>query len=90
MEKAKKWAEYVRTGHLRHVEAWTCLEVTIMNTLNYSLPATNLSKQELEQVMKPILEIGLPRSGVCRKLARAVVFAPRRYLGLGLKHPYVT
>jgi hypothetical protein len=90
LEKSNTWAEKVRTGHLKRQEAWTCLETSIMNTINYAMPATTLSKSQLETIMKPVLDSGLPRAGICRKMARTIVFAPRKYLGLGIKHPYVT
>jgi Reverse transcriptase (RNA-dependent DNA polymerase) len=90
LDKATIWAENVRTGHLKRQEAWTCLEKTIMNTINYAMPATTLSKTQLEMIMKPILDAGLSRAGICRKMARTVVYAQRKYLGLGIKHPYIT
>jgi hypothetical protein len=80
----------VRTGHLRQHEAWVCLQTTIINTLNYALPATTLSKKQLENVMRPILDAGLSKSGICRKIARSVIFAPNKYMGFGVKHPYVS
>jgi hypothetical protein len=60
-----------------------------MNTNNYAMTASTLSNLELDNVMKPILEIGL-RSGICRKITRTKVFAPRKYMGLGIKQPCVT
>jgi hypothetical protein len=83
-EKSRKWAELVRTGHLKRYEAWVGLETTIMNTINYAMPATTLSKKKLDDIMKPILEVWLPKSGICREMARAVDFAPRKFFGLGL------
>jgi hypothetical protein len=90
LTKAQYWAEMVRTGHLHRYEAWVCLQSTIMNTLNYALPAITLSKQQLEKIMRPILDAGLSKSGICRKIARSVVYASNKHMGLGVKNPYVT
>jgi hypothetical protein len=35
------------------------------------------------------MEVGLPRSGLCRKISRDVVFAPLKYQGFGIRHPFI-
>jgi hypothetical protein len=47
-EKTNKWADQVRTGHLKKHDAWLCLQTTIMRTIEYALPATTLTKQQLD------------------------------------------
>jgi ribonuclease HI len=89
-EKAISWAGKVRTGFLSKQEVWLCLQSTIMKTIEYALPATIMSKTDLDNIMKPILDVGLSRAGICRKMARSVVFAPNKFQGLGLHHPYDT
>jgi hypothetical protein len=41
--KTEKWADLVRTGHIRHNEAWIGLNMTIMKTIEYALPATTMN-----------------------------------------------
>jgi hypothetical protein len=38
--------------------------------------------------MKPVLQAGLSKSGICRNVARELVYAPNRFLGFGIAHPY--
>jgi hypothetical protein len=61
-----------------------------MKTIEYPLLATTFTKKELDQVMQPILQIGLPKSGICRNMARDAIFASKKYLGFDLSHPYIT
>jgi hypothetical protein len=86
--KIEIWAEHVRTGYLQRQEAWHCLQTTIMKTIDYSLLASILSQQEFKDVMKPVLQVGLPKSGICRTLSRAVVHASIKYQGLGVPNPF--
>jgi hypothetical protein len=44
----------------------------------------------MDKVLVPILETGLSKAGICRKIAQQVVFAPNMAFGFGLHHPYVT
>jgi hypothetical protein len=87
-KKTELWAEYVRTGHIKQDEAWMALQTTIMRTIEYALPATMMTRQQLDYLMKPVLGAGLSRSGVCRNMSRTVVFTPNTFQGLGLHHPY--
>jgi hypothetical protein len=61
-----------------------------LKTIEYALPATTIGKKDMDRIMQPILELGLAKSGICRKIARQVFFPPIRYQGIGLKHPYIT
>jgi Reverse transcriptase (RNA-dependent DNA polymerase) len=87
-KKAEVWAELVRTGHIKRHEAWIALNTTIMKTIEYALPATTMSRKDLDYVMKPVTNIGLSKAGICRNMARKVVFTPNTFQGLGLNHPY--
>jgi hypothetical protein len=88
-EKAMIWAEKVRVGQLTHREAWYCLNATVLRAIEYALAATTLSLKQLNLVMQPILNIGLPRSGICRKTSRCLIFAPIRFQGFGIRHPFI-
>jgi hypothetical protein len=88
-EKAITWADKVRSGHLSHKEAWYCLNTTVLRAIEYALPATTMSYKQLNWVIQPILNSGLPRSGICRKTSRTLVFAPITYQGFGIRHPFI-
>jgi hypothetical protein len=49
-----------------------------------------MTKKQMDYILAPILEVGLPKSGICRNISRAVTFASPKYLGLGIKHPFIT
>jgi hypothetical protein len=55
-------------------------------TLCYPLSAINLTKKQCDNLMIPLLSYVLPAIGVCRTFPRDLIFAPTKYLGLGLKH----
>ncbi len=62
---------------------------TVMKTIVYPFPTLNLSKQQCNEIMAPILHFGLPALGVCRNFPRKMVLALTEFLGLGLKHIYM-
>jgi Reverse transcriptase (RNA-dependent DNA polymerase) len=86
--KTERWGELIRTGHLTKHEAWVALQSTIMKTIEYALPATNMTRKQIDNIMQPVLRSGLAQSGICRNIARDVVYAPNKYLGLGICHPF--
>jgi Reverse transcriptase (RNA-dependent DNA polymerase) len=88
--KARTWAEQIRCGFLRRQEAWYSLTTCIMKSIDYSLPATTMTFQETESIMKPILSTGLSKSGICQKISRNVVYSSTKYQGFGITHPFFT
>ena len=89
-DRASAWTEQVRCGALQRLEAWQALTTTIFKTIEYPLPSTTLSLKQCDEIVRPILKIGLPRSGICRNISRQVAFSSIKYKGLGLHHPYMT
>jgi hypothetical protein len=89
-KKTIQWAENIRTGHVDADDAWYCLINTILKTVEYPLMATTMTKEELTHVIAPMLEAGLPRSGIQKKLARVLVHGPLDVQGLGIPHPHTT
>ncbi len=86
--KVIDWTEHVRTGHLTRQEAWQCLHTTVLKTIDYTLPASILSKQDHEGIMGAVLQVGLSKAGICRNISRSVAYASIQYQGLGLKNPF--
>lgn len=89
-DKSKDWAEAIRAGHIQRKDAWTALNMTIMKSLEYCLPATTLSATQLDKIYSPAITRGLSASGVVRSLAREVCFGLQKYHGLGLRNPLHT
>jgi hypothetical protein len=86
LEKAIMWADQMRTGLIRREETWLALQSTIWQTLCYPLNAMNLSMQQCNAIMSPILNYALPAMGICRNFPRALVHSSTKHMGLGIKH----
>ena len=56
---------------------------TIVQALQYPLPALTLTEDECKTIMAPILDVALPQSQVCRTFPRAAVYGPKCLMGLG-------
>jgi hypothetical protein len=64
---------------------WLVLRSTIWQTLAYP-PAINLTCDQCESIMSPILHYCLPALGICRNFPRKLVHAPLSRMGLHLVH----
>jgi hypothetical protein len=84
--KIQQWTEKLAAGRLSKSEMWTAVQSTILRTLAYPLPAINVTRQDWDKTLGPLLTTVLPRLGVCRHFPRAMVFAPTKYFGLGFRH----
>lgn len=83
---ATQWSDNMRSGKILREDAWLAINSTILHTLSYPLPALNLSRDQCEAIMCPILFRGLPAMGICRTFPRDVIFVLWLYMGLGFKH----
>jgi hypothetical protein len=90
VNSAIQWADAMRSGRISKSEVWLAITSTIWRTLTYPLPAINLTREQCEKIMAPILQYGLPNMGVCRNFPRDMVFAPQQYFSLGLQHLYTS
>jgi hypothetical protein len=57
-----------------------------MPSLGYGVPATTLTKEECEDIQRPVVNAILPKMGIARSAPRKVVFGTKKYGGLGLTH----
>ena len=87
-EKAKDWAAKFRPRHLLRYDVIPLIKSTAMKTLEYVMPLSTLGRAEWVSIMSPILQASLHKAGVCRSFPRVVVFAPLKYQGLGIPHPF--
>jgi hypothetical protein len=82
--KITRWSDQIRTRQLSMSLSWLFLTSGMSMALRYPLTATNLTKQDCHQIMKPFLDIALPAMGLPRSMPHAVLFAPSEYMGYGL------
>ena len=85
-ERARDWADRVRTGHLPRRLVWESMNTTILKSLQYPLPATTLTRKQCREIMGPLLAQGLSSSGVVRTLPRVIVHGPVKFQGLGIQN----
>jgi hypothetical protein len=57
--------------------------------MGYSLPVTTFSEDELNHIQSTPIRAILPAMGYNRNMPKAVVFGPREYGGIGLRHLYI-
>ncbi|MGL5936442.1 MAG: hypothetical protein ACRCZI_12575, partial [Cetobacterium sp.] len=86
--RVREWCDALRTRRLTPEEAWYSLHATILRTLEYPLTATTFTQAQCTELLQPILAAALPRSGVQRRLPRALVYGPLRTRGLNVPNLY--
>jgi hypothetical protein len=55
-------------------------------SLGYRTPVTTLTKQDCEEIQKPVVNAILPKMGIARSDPRAVNFGTEQFGGMGLTH----
>ena len=90
LEKAKEWVAEFRPHFLQRYDVFPTLKTTILKSLEYPSALSTLNAAQWNAVMSPILEVCLPKAGVCRKFPHSMVYAPTKYQGLGIPHPFST
>ena len=87
-DKAQKWMEFVRVGGLDWSSCWIALKTTIWKSLEYPLPATTFSKEDISSITGPLYKTILPRCGYAASFPRDVLHGPKSVQGLGLDNLY--
>ena len=82
-KKTDTWAAYVHAGHMNRKDAWQALESTITRTIQYPLPALNLSEKDCKYIMAPVYQVCLPKSAIARTYPHKVLFGPKEEGGMG-------
>jgi hypothetical protein len=86
--KSDRFAEGVNKAPLSCFEGKTAYWMIWLPSCTYCLPCSHMSKTQLHNVQKKMILTSLSKMGYSCKTSRAVVFGPRRYLGIGLRHLY--
>jgi hypothetical protein len=55
-------------------------------SLTFGFSSTTMSYRQLDAIQKPMINAIIPKMGYSSKTTRDVVFGPRKYLGIGLRH----
>ena len=84
VDKAKIWADSIRTGHLPRHLVWESMKTTVLKSIQYSLPTTTLQYDQCRKIMSTLLKAALPGSGIIRTLPRDLVYGPLKYQGLAV------
>ena len=89
-EKAMLWATQVKAGFLSSSDVWTSMTTGIFKGLQYPLPALTLTYDECRSILTPVIDAGLPRCGLTRKMPLAIRDGPLKAGGLGLPNLYLS
>lgn len=87
-KRAKAWAQQIRPSRLLPYDVLPLLRTTIFKTLECSMALKTLHFEVWTKQLWPVLMVVLPKAKVSRHFPRVVVYAPLRYQGLGIPHPY--
>jgi hypothetical protein len=85
-EKAVLFGEAIMGSSRWRSESAVAYISFYLPSLGYGMCAATLSFQECEDIQRPVITAILPKMGINRKAARAVVFGTAQFGGLGLDH----
>jgi len=80
--------ENTRMAHLDQMVAWLNITTTLIWQVYYTLPATTLTKNQCNRIMKPCIMDGIAVAGYNWSFPRAILHAPNKYYGLNLTNMY--
>lgn len=81
---AEVWLEKVMVDHMTRFDAWTAFNSTVRKTLEYPQLPLALTEAAYNTMMAQVLSGGLLNMGICRSMARALVYGPTKIQGLGI------
>jgi len=85
--KALKWADAVRTKRISPTEAWCYIKHIIMKTIKYPLAATSISKKDMQDIMRLILQAALPKAHIQKHFPLKLVYGTLMSKGFGVCNP---
>jgi len=78
------WADKIRTKQLTSHEGWLSFRSGISMSLRHQLSTAAMSIHQCREVTRSLKMAALRATGLPTTMADAVVYAPRKFLGLGL------
>jgi len=85
---ATEWKKKMEKARLTHMDALFSLCSSILRKMAYPLMVMTFTEQQCNELMKPILSVGLPKIGCIRSMPRAVVHGPLGKAGLNIPNLY--
>jgi hypothetical protein len=87
-QKSDRFAAGMSKAPLSRYEARMAYWMMWLPSCTYVLPCSHMSKTQLHHAQKKMITTSLSKMGYSSKMSRKVVFGPRRYLGIGMRHLY--
>jgi len=87
-QMATEWKAKMERAHLTHNDMFFSLRSSILCKLAYPLVVSNFSQHQCYEIMKPILQVGLPKIGCMCTMLREIVHALHELLGLSVPNLY--
>ena len=69
-------------------EAIYAFTTSLLSSLEYALPVTNLTESQWEKILSPALIPSLHKAGVSKSIPRASLYGPAKFQGFNIQHPY--
>jgi len=88
-EKVDKWNCQIKHSKLTRAMNYSAIFSRIHKSLQYPLPATTISENQLQELSDKLYEESLPRCGINRKFPISFRDLPSKYQGLGLPNLYM-
>ena len=88
--KVRTWCTLLKTQKIYGYEAWYCLTTTIMKSIEYPLAATSFTREQVDDIMRPLFKTALNMCNIQRHLPRKLLYGPVQYRGSGLRDPYLS
>ena len=88
IEKAEAWCNRIFKSSLSKGDIAMGIKTALYPSLTYGLMATALSKEQCDEVFKPIRCKMLPKMKICRTAPAEIVHGPIAYGGMEFKHIY--
>jgi hypothetical protein len=86
IDKALLYSDAIRNSTIRRGESALAYNSFYIPSLGYGVPATTLTKEEYEDIQRPVVNAFLPTMGIARSAPRKVFFGTNQYCCLGLTH----
>jgi hypothetical protein len=78
----------IKNGKLNWKQDWMALNGIYFPLMKYSLPATSLSRQDIDFMQSYTIDKFLSAIGYDHSMHRSIVFGPPEFGGIGIKHLY--
>ena len=86
--KSDRFAAGMAKAPLSCYESRTAHWMMWLPSMTHALPCSYMTKKQLHLAQKKMTSTSLSKWGYSSKIPRAVVFRPRRFLGIGDRHLY--